>query len=126
MVDGNKKEGVSVKEIEEFAKKHRFELFFCLMFLLACIFGIIGAFRPGWSILLAMAGGILGVLLPAKIDQILRKAFQVVFKQDKTIQLVFGIVALILSCVIPFIVFLLLGIAGGRAIHQMASDAASK
>lgn len=30
-MDGNKiKEGVSVKEIENFAKKHRFEVFFLL------------------------------------------------------------------------------------------------
>jgi len=50
-MDG-KKEGVSVKEIEEFAKKHRFEVFFCLMFLFACVFGLVGMFRPGWSILL--------------------------------------------------------------------------
>lgn len=122
-MDGNKKEGVSVKEIEEFAKRHRFEVFFCLMFLLACIFGLVGMFRPGWSILLAMAGGALGVIFPVKIDGLLKKTFHFVFKQDKTILIVLGVVALLLACILPFVIFLLVGAAGGRAMHQMATDA---
>ena len=120
-MDVNKKEGVSVKEIEEFAKKHRFEVFFCLLFLLACVFGIFGSFKAGWSLLFGMGGGVLGMLLPAKMENLLRKTFQFVMRQDKTILIVFGIVALVLSCVLPFLVFLLVGVAGGRAIHQMAS-----
>jgi hypothetical protein len=120
-MDENKKDGVSVKEIEEFAKKHRFEVFFCLMFLLACVFGIFGTFRAGWNILFGMAGGVLGILLPVKMEQLLKKMFHFVFKQDTTILIVFGVVALVLTCVLPLLVFLLIGIAGGRAIHQMAS-----
>ncbi len=123
-MDGNKKEGVSVKEIEEFAKKHRFEVFFCLMFLFACIFGVFGMFRPGLSILLAMAGGALGVVLPMKMDQLLKSTFHFVFKQEKTILIVLGIVALLISIILPFIIFLVVGVAGGRAVHQMANDSA--
>lgn len=119
-MDG-KKEGVSVKEIEEFAKKHRFEVFFCLMFLFACIFGIVGMFGPGWSIFLGMAGGALGVILPMKMDQLLKGIFHFVFKQDKTILIVLGVVALLIACVFPFIVFLIVGVAGGRAMHHLAS-----
>lgn len=121
-MDGNKKEGVSVKEIEEFAKKHRFEVFFCLMFLLAAIFSLVGMFSACWSILLAMAGGILGVIFPAKMEPLLKKVMQFAFKQDKTIQIILGVVALLLACVFPFIIFLMVGMTGGRAIHQMASD----
>jgi hypothetical protein len=119
----DKKDGVSVKELEEFAKKHRFEVFFCLLFLLACIFGLVGMFRPGWSIFLAMVGGALGVILPMKMDQLLKSTFHFVFKQDKTLLIVLGVVALLIACILPFIVFLLVGAAGGRAMHQMASDA---
>jgi hypothetical protein len=43
-MDGNKK-GVSVKEIEEFTKKHRYEVFFCALFVLTCIFSLVGHFR---------------------------------------------------------------------------------
>ena len=119
-MDG-KKEGVSVKEIEEFAKKHRFEVFFCLMFLLACVFGLVGMFRPGWSILLGMVGGALGVVFPVKMDQLLKSVFNFAFKQDKTVLIVLGIVSLLISCIFPFIVFLLVGVAGGRAMHHLAS-----
>lgn len=125
-MDGNKKEGMSVKEIEEFAKRHRFEVFFCLVFLFACIFGIVGSFRPGWSIFLGMAGGILGIILPVKTDFLLKKVFQFIFRQDKTVQIVLGVVALILACIVPFLIFLIVGIVGGRAIHQMASDASQR
>jgi hypothetical protein len=122
-MDGRKKEGVSVKEIEEFAKKHQFEVFFCLMFLLACIFGLVGMFRPGWNIFLGMAGGALGVIFPMKVEQLLKSVFHFVFKQDKTILLVLGIVGLLISCIFPFVVFFVVGVAGGRAMHQIATHA---
>jgi len=121
-MDGNKKEGVSVKEIEQFAKKHRFEVFFCLMFLLACIFGILGAFSPGWSVFLGMVGGILGIILPAKAGPMIEKMIHFVFKQDTTMQIIFGVIGLILAAVLPFVIFLIIGIAGGKAIHQMVSS----
>lgn len=119
-MDG-KKEGVSVKEIEEFAKKHRFEVFFCLMFLFACVFGLVGMFRPGWSILLGMVGGALGVIFPVKMDQLLKSVFSFAFKQDKTVLIVLGVVSLLISCIFPFVVFLIVGVAGGRAMHHLAS-----
>ncbi len=121
-MDENKKEGVSVKEIEEFAKKHRFEVFFCLMFLLACIFGLGGMFRTGWNILFAMAGGVLGVVLPVKMEHLLKKVFHFVFKQEKTILIVLGVVALLIACIFPFVVFLIVGVAGGHAIHHLSFE----
>lgn len=120
-MDGNKpKEGVSVKEIEEFAKKHRFEVFLCLMFLFACIFSLIGYFRGGWSIFFAMGGGILGVIFPIKTESMLKMVFQFIFKQDTILQLVLGVVGLILAIFIPFVIFLLTGLVGGRFMYQMA------
>lgn len=119
-MDG-KKEGVSVKEIEEFAKKHRFEVFFCLMFLFACIFGLVGMFSPRWNILLGMAGAALGVILPMKIDQILKSIFHFVFKQEKTILIILGVVSLLIACIFPFFIFLIVGAAGGRMMHHLAS-----
>ena len=124
-MNGNKKEGVSVKEIEEFAKKHRFEVFFCLMFLLACIFGLVGMFRTGWSVFLGMGGAVLGVILPVKMDQLLKSIFHFVFKQDKTLLIVLGAVALLIACILPFVIFLIVGVAGGRAMHQMSMDSSN-
>ncbi|HVX01167.1 MAG TPA: hypothetical protein VHA52_12155 [Candidatus Babeliaceae bacterium] len=119
-MDGKK--GVSVKEIEEFTKKHRYEVFFCLIFLLALIFGCVGYFRAGWNILFAMGGGILGVIFPHKTDSLMRMVFQFIFKQEKIIQIVLGVVGLIFAIFIPFIIFLCLGLIGGRTMHQIAME----
>lgn len=121
-MDGNKlKEGVSVKEIESFAKKHRFEVFFCLIFVLACFFSFV-MWGPWWTIIAATAGGVIGVLMPDKIDSMCQKILQFVFKQEQTTQLVLGIVGLILAIFIPPLIFFILGLHGGKDMHKMASQ----
>ncbi len=121
-----KKEGVSVKDIEEFTRKHRFEVFFCAIFVLACIFSFYSFFKAGWSILLVTVGGVLSILLPVKIDGVLKKLMQFVFKQEKTIQLVLGVVGLIVAVFLPPLIFLLMGLFGGRYMYQQAMDSSSK
>ena len=117
-MDPNKlKEGVSVKEIEAFAKKHRFEVFFCLAFIFACFFSFV-FFGPGWSIFLAGIGGILGVIMPARIELLTKKISQFIFKQEKTTQIVLGVVGLVVSIILPPIIFLLLGLHGGKSMHH--------
>ena len=126
-MDGNKtKEGVSVKEIEDFAKKHRFEVFFCLLFVLACIFGVIGHFKSGWSIILTGVGAILSIVFPDKVEGLLSKAFGFAFKQDMTIQIVLGVVSLIIAIFLPFVIFFIVGCFGGHAMYQMAMDSIPK
>ncbi len=115
------KEGVSVKEIETFAKKYRFEVFFCLMFVLACFFSFV-MWGPWWTISAATAGGIIGVLAPARVGGIAQKMLQFVFKQEQTTQLVLAIVCLILAIFIPPLIFLLIGLHGGKDIHKNATD----
>ena len=117
-MDGNKpKEGVSVKEIEAFVKNHRLEVFFCLAFILACFFTFV-LWGPGWSIVAAAAGAIIGILLSGKVANLSKTIFSFVFKQEMTIQLVLGIVGLILAIFIPPLYFLLLGLHGGKEIVQ--------
>lgn len=121
-MDGNKpKEGVSVREIEEFTKKHRFEVFFCLAFILACFFTFV-MWGPEWSIVAATIGAVIGILLHARVANFSKSAFQFVFKQEKTTQLILGIVFLILAIFIPPLYFLLLGLHGGKDIHRNAID----
>ncbi len=124
MVDNKK--GVSVKEIEEFTKKHRYEVFFCALFLLACIFGIFGHFTAAWTVFFSMAGAILGVIFPNKVEAVLTKIFSFIFKQEKTIQIVLGGVALIIAIFLSFIIFLFVGLIGGRMMHIMAVDSTRK
>lgn len=120
-MDGNKK-GVSVKEIEEFTKKHRYEVFFCALFILALIFGLVGHFGRGWSIFFSMGGAIAGVVFPNKVESFVTMIFRFIFKQEKTIQLVLGAVVLLLAIFLPFLIFLVLGLVGGRVMHIMAID----
>jgi hypothetical protein len=120
-MDGNKK-GVSVKEIEEFTKKHRYEVFFCALFVLTCIFSIFGHFGGGWSIFFAMGGAVLSIIFPTKTEAFLKMVFKFIFKQDKTIQIVLGAVSLILAIFLPFIIFLVIGLIGGRMMNIMAGD----
>lgn len=120
-MDGNKpKEGVSVKEMEAYAKKHRFEVFFCLAFILACIFTFV-MWGPGWSIIAATIGAILGIFLSEKVTALSKAVFGFVFKHEQTTQLVLGIVALILAIFIPPLYFLLLGLHGGKDMHYWAT-----
>ncbi len=120
-MDGNKK-GVSVKEIEEFTKKHRYEVFFCALFVLTCIFSLVGHFGGGWSIFFGMGGAVLGSIFPSKTESFLRMVFKFIFKQDKTIQIVLGAVSLILAIFVPFIIFLVVGLIGGRIMNIMGQD----
>jgi len=115
------KEGVSIKEIESFTKKHRFEVFFCLAFILACFFSFV-MWGTGWAMTATIIGAIVGILLHEKIDTLCKKALQFVFKQETMTQLVLAIVMLILAIVIPPIIFLLIGLHGGKDIYQMTND----
>jgi hypothetical protein len=121
-MDGNKsKEGVSVKEIEAFAKKHRFEVFFCLAFILACLFTFV-LWGPGWSVIAATIGAIIGILFVGKITHLSKMIFSFTFKQEPTIQLVIGIVGLILAIFLPPLFFLLLGLHGGKDMQHWAME----
>ena len=111
------KDGVSVKEIEHFAKKHRFEMFFCLALLLARFINFI--FLSGWSPILAGIGGILGVLLAEPMENFFKRAAMFIYKQEDITQLVLGIAGLVLSIFLPMITFLILGVAGGKYLRGL-------
>lgn len=111
------KEGVSVQEIENFAKKYKFQLFFCLAFVLACFFSYV-FFGTGWSLFLGALGGVLGVVFPAYAEKFAMSAFRFVGKQEKITQIVLGVVTLVLAVFLPFLIFLLLGLMGGIAITR--------
>ena len=121
-MDKNKpKEGVSVREIEEFTKKHRFEVFFCLAFILACLFTFV-LWGAGWSVVAAAIGAVVGILLEGPVSNFCKSAFRFVFRQEQTTQLVLGIVFLVLAIFLPPLYFLLLGLHGGKDLHRTAVE----
>ncbi|MBS0620377.1 MAG: hypothetical protein JSS61_02840 [Verrucomicrobia bacterium] len=124
-MDGEKKEGVSVKEIEEFAKKHRYEVFFCVLFVIACFFTFV-MWGAGLSIVASSVGAIIGVLLTSKVEQFSKKLFSFVFKHEQTVQLILAGVGIILAIFLAPLIFFLLGMHGGKEMHRNAMDSASR
>ncbi len=124
MDEEKKKEGVSVKELENYAKKHRFEIFFCILFILASLFTLI-FWGPTISIFLAGIGGIISVLLPEKIEHLSRKFSAMAFKQQGTTQLIIGIVALIVAIFLAPIIFLLMGLHAGKSMMNLSKESLS-
>lgn len=125
-MDGDKpKEGMSVREIESFAKKHRFEVFFVIAFILACFFSFV-MFGPGWAIIAATIGTIIGALLSGKVMHMHKMVLHFIFKQDLTTQIVIAIVCLILAIFIPPLFFLILGLHGGKDMIHMVVEISSQ
>jgi hypothetical protein len=126
VMDGDKsKEGMSVREIESFAKKHRFEVFFVLAFILACFFSFV-MFGPGWAIIAATVGALVGVLLSGKVMYMHKTILHFVFKQEMTTQIVIAIIALILAIFVPPLFFLILGLHGGKDMIHIVMEISSQ
>lgn len=115
------KDGVSVKEIENFAKKHRFEVFFCVAFILACFFTFV--FFAAWSLVFTAIGGIIGVAMASGVDRMIKNMIRFVLKQERTTQIVLAVVGWVLSIFLPPLTFLLVGLAGGKSLFKAANDA---
>ncbi len=74
------------------------------------------------DIFFAMGGAVLGIIFPTKTDSLVKMVFKFIFKQDKTIQIILGAVSLILAIFLPFVIFLIVGLVGGRMMNIMAVD----
>ncbi len=120
-----KKEGVSVREIESFARKNRLAVFFVLAFILATFFSFV-MWGLGWSVVAAGVGAIIGVLLKGQISHLSKVIFQFVFKQEGTVQIIIAVVLLIIAIVIPPFYFLILGLHGGKDLQHWALEIASQ
>ncbi len=118
-MDNKIKSGISVQELENFGKKYQFEIFFVLYFVLATLFSYF-FFGYAWSIFLAGIGGVLGILLPTKIEKGAKSAFHFIAKQEKITKLILGVVGIILSFFLPPLVFFLTGLMGGKGIYNSA------
>jgi hypothetical protein len=121
-----KKEGISVKELEGLVNKYRYEAFLVAMFVLAGIFGMGIIWRCFWSILFAMIGAVVGALIPEKISKMLQSVTGFVLKQEKSTQLILAGVVLVLSILACPLVFLLMGAHGGKSIHMMMMELGSQ
>ncbi|NGX39802.1 MAG: hypothetical protein KR126chlam1_01135 [Chlamydiae bacterium] len=113
MEEEKKKDGMSVKELEGYAQKHRYEIFFCLLFVLASLFTLV-FWGAELSVLLAGAGGIISILMPEKIHNFSKSMSSKISKMEKTTQMIVGIVALIVAIFLAPLVFLVIGLHAGK------------
>jgi hypothetical protein len=112
------KEGVSVHEIEHFARKHTMEV-------LAVAALVIGAISSAWdfftgpklTIFLFTLGAVLGIFFPNPVEKGMRQLYNFACKQEKTTQIIFGAVKIVVAIFIPFVLFGIFGLLSGTAYH---------
>ncbi len=108
------KDGVSVQEIEDFAKRYTNEVFAALAILVATISSLFDFFTgAGWSVIFAGAGAVVAIIFPDQISKGLGKMYAMIHKQEKPTQIILGIVKLVAAILVPFVLFALVGLLAG-------------
>lgn len=125
MDEQKKKEGVSVKELEGYAKKNRFEIFFILLFVFASLFTLVfwGAMI---SIFTTGIGGIIAIFIPNKIDHFAHKMAMALASKEGATQLIIGIAALIIAIFLAPVAFFFFGLHAGKSMVMNAKGAMHK
>ena len=118
------KDGVSVQEIEDFARKHTIEAFTLLAILIGSISSMYDFFTgPKLSIFFLALGAVLAIVFPVPVEKGLKQIYSFTFKQEKMTQVIIGIVKIIIALFIPFILFGLLGLLAGTSYHYYTRHA---
>lgn len=111
--------GVSVEEIEGFAKKHTVEVFAIITVILATISSAWDFFTgPKLSLIIAGACVIIAMIFPKFIDNMFGKYFSFVRKQEKMSQIIIGVVKIVIAIFIPFVIFAFIGFLAGCCHHE--------
>ena len=112
------KEGVSVQDIESYAKKHSVEVFLVIAIILAMIFSIfnLSFTSSNWGIFLAGIGALLGILMPVQINGFLEKIFSFILKKDKTTIIMVGIIRILIAIIVPAVIFGFFGLLAGTTV----------
>ena len=118
------KEGVSVQEVEDFARKYSTETFTILAIVIATISSVFDFFTgPKLTIFFLAVGAVLGVFFPVQVERGLKRLYSFAFKQEQTTQIMVGVVKLIVAIFIPFLYFGLLGLLAGTSYHYYTRHA---
>jgi hypothetical protein len=123
--DADKKDGVTVQQLEHFGKKHCIEIFFCIMFIFSSFFSFV-FYGPGWSIYATGLGGAIAVWIPKLVGRAALGTLCFCLKQQTVTRIVIGVVGIVLSIFLPPIVFLCIGLVAGRSFHRHTIEAMKK
>ena len=112
------KEGVSVQEMEDFARKYTMEVFTVLAIVIGSISSMYDFFTgPKLTIAFVAIGIILGIFFPAPVEKGLKQFYSFSYKQEKMTQMILGIVKIVVAIFIPFILFGGVGLLAGTSYH---------
>lgn len=112
------KEGVSVQELEDFARKYSTEVFTVVALIIGSISSVFNFFTgPTWTILFVTLGAVLGIFFPTPVDKGLKQLYDFTFKQEKSTQLILGAVKIVMAIFIPFVLFGIMGLLAGTSYH---------
>lgn len=118
------KEGVSVQEVEDFARKYTTEVFSVLAIVIGSISSMYDFFTgPKMTIAFLAIGVILGVFFPAPVEKGLKQFFSFSYKQEKMTQMILGLVKIVVALFIPFILFGFIGLLAGTSYHYYTRHA---
>ena len=113
------KDGVSVAELEAFAKRHGCELFFTLYIVLATLLTFF-FFGAAWSVIFGGIGGILGLIFPCRVALSMKASCRFLSKQESVTKIVLAVVGAVISFFLSPLLFFYLGLMGGASIHHIA------
>ncbi len=118
------KEGVSVQEVEDFARKYATEVFSVLAILIGSVSSMYDFFTgPKMTISFIALGMILGIFFPAPIERTLKQYYSFASQQEKMTQMILGIVNIVVALFIPFVLFGCLGLLAGTSYHYYVRHA---
>ncbi len=129
---GKLKDGISVQEMEDFARKYVTEIFTVAAIAIGAISSMFDFFTgPSLTILFLAIGAIIGIFFPSQTEKGLKQIYTFAFKQEKMTQMILGGVKIVVALFIPFLLFGLIGLLAGTSYHyytrhaQMMGDAKS-
>ena len=118
------KESVSVHEIETFTRKHMTEVFTVAALVIGAVSSSWDFFTgPKLTIFLFALGAVLGIFFPVPVEKGLKQLYGFSYKQEKTTQLVFGAVKIVVAIFIPFVLFGVFGLLAGTSYHYYTRQA---
>lgn len=118
------KEGVSVQEVEDFARKYTTEVFTVLAIVVGSVSSMYDFFTgPKFTIIFLAIGMIMGIFFPAPVEKGLKQFYSFASKQEKMTQMILGFVQIVVALFIPFILFGFVGLLAGTSYHYYTRQA---
>ncbi len=121
------KDGVSMREIESFARRYAYEGFSALAIVVATISAIFDFFSgPRWSLIFAAAAVVISLFFSKKVEEIALKFHNFINKQERPTLIIIGVVRLVVALFLPFVIFTGMGFLAGLSYINISKNAAAK